>query len=47
MLRVVHKAALRVLEENGVDTSRFAGRAAGLSGAVQDAAPKKADLYDA
>lgn len=47
VLRVVHKAALRVLEENGVDTSRFAGRAAGLSGAVQDAAPKKADLYDA
>lgn len=47
VLRVAHAAALRVLEENGVDTDRFAGRSMAVSGAVQDPAPKKADLYDA
>ncbi|OON82142.1 hypothetical protein [Streptomyces tsukubensis] len=47
VLRVVHSAALRVLEENGVDTSRFGSRAGALSGMVQDASPRKADVYDA
>ncbi|WP_053913459.1 hypothetical protein [Streptomyces sp. TP-A0875] len=47
VLRAVHSAALRVLDENGVDTSKFGARSAALSGAVQDVAPKKADLYDA
>ncbi|MGW2744509.1 hypothetical protein [Streptomyces sp. NPDC001450] len=47
VLRVVHSAALRVLAENGVDTAKFGNRSSVLSGLVQDAAPKKADLYDA
>ncbi|MFD0313768.1 hypothetical protein [Streptomyces flavalbus] len=47
VLRVVHSAAIKVLKENGVDTEKFGSRSASLSGAVQDASPKKADLYDA
>ncbi|MFE0424519.1 hypothetical protein [Streptomyces sp. NPDC058953] len=47
VLRVAHAAALKVLEENGVDTERFGSRSLAVSGAVQDPAPKKADLYDA
>ncbi|PAZ11006.1 hypothetical protein CLM62_37715 [Streptomyces sp. SA15] len=47
VLRVVHAAAIRVLEENGVDTEKFGTRSAFLSTAVQDVSPKKADLYDA
>ncbi|MER0245163.1 hypothetical protein AAHZ94_24880 [Streptomyces sp. HSW2009] len=47
VLRVVHDAALRVLNDNGVDTDRFDKRSLALSGAVQDASPRKADLYDA
>jgi hypothetical protein len=47
VLRVVHAAAIRVLEDHGVDTEKFQGRAGGLSGAIQDPAPKKADVYDA
>ncbi|MFI1827738.1 hypothetical protein ACH41E_14980 [Streptomyces sp. NPDC020412] len=47
VLRVAHAAALKVLEENGVDTDRFSSRSMAVSGAVQDAAPRKADLYDA
>ncbi|WP_416370618.1 hypothetical protein [Streptomyces sp. PR69] len=47
VLRVAHAAALKVLEENGVDTERFGNRSMAVSGAVQDAAPKKADVYDA
>ncbi|WP_188271553.1 hypothetical protein [Streptomyces sp. CBMA152] len=47
VLRVVHAAAMKVLEENGVDTARFTNRAVMLSGAVQDPAPRKADWYDA
>ncbi|MET8825385.1 hypothetical protein ABZX40_00670 [Streptomyces sp. NPDC004610] len=47
VLRVVHAAAIRVLKENGVDTEKFGARSSFLSGAVQDAAPRKADLYDA
>ncbi|MER6916264.1 hypothetical protein ABT354_31775 [Streptomyces sp. NPDC000594] len=47
VLRAAHAAALKVLEENGVDTDRFAGRSLAVGGGIQDAAPKKADLYDA
>ncbi|MCP3817082.1 hypothetical protein NLX86_02660 [Streptomyces sp. A3M-1-3] len=47
VLRVVHTAAMRVLEENGVDTERFTNRSLFLSTLVQDPAPRKADVYDA
>jgi hypothetical protein len=47
VLRVVHSAALKVLAENGVDTERFGARSSALSGQVQDASPRKADVYDA
>lgn len=47
VLRVVHAAAIKVLEENGVDTEKFGARSAFLSTAVQDPLPKKADVYDA
>ncbi|WP_369256753.1 hypothetical protein [Streptomyces sp. R35] len=47
VLRVVHAAAIKVLEENGVDTEKFGTRSAFLSTAVQDPMPRKADLYDA
>ncbi|MCX4821782.1 hypothetical protein OG883_18185 [Streptomyces sp. NBC_01142] len=47
VLRVAHTAAMKVLEENGVDTERFGNRSMIVSGMVQDAAPRKADLYDA
>ncbi|WP_420823960.1 hypothetical protein [Streptomyces roseifaciens] len=47
VLRVVHEAALRVLKEHGVNTDRFNSRAMSLSGAVQDAKPGAADVYNA
>jgi hypothetical protein len=47
VLRVVHSAAIKVLEENGVDTEKFGNRSGLLSGAVQDPMPRKADVYDA
>lgn len=47
VLRVVHTAAIRVLEENSVDTERFGARSLFLSGQVQDPSPGKADVYDA
>ncbi|MFJ6796155.1 hypothetical protein [Streptomyces sp. NPDC091268] len=47
VLRAVHTAALRVLEENGADVDRFGNRSMIVSGLVQDAAPRKADVYDA
>lgn len=47
VLRVVHAAAIRVLDENGVNTEKFGTRSAFLSTQVQDAAPSKADVYDA
>ncbi|MFD5538680.1 hypothetical protein ACFWIJ_12750 [Streptomyces sp. NPDC127079] len=47
ILRAVHRAALRVLKEHDVDIDKFSSRASVLSGSVQDAAPKKADTYDA
>ncbi|MGW6909588.1 MULTISPECIES: hypothetical protein [unclassified Streptomyces] len=47
VLRVVHAAAIKVLDENGVDTEKFGTRSGFLSTAVQDASPRKADVYDA
>lgn len=47
VLRVVHSAAIKVLEENGVATEKFGMRSGFLSGAVQDPMPRKADVYDA
>ncbi|MGW3414687.1 hypothetical protein [Streptomyces sp. NPDC000888] len=47
VLRVVHSAAIKVLEENGVDTEQFGNRSSFLSTAVQDPMPRKADVYDA
>ncbi|MFI6655568.1 hypothetical protein ACIBL8_08660 [Streptomyces sp. NPDC050523] len=47
VLRVVHAAAIRVLNENGVNTEKFGSRSAFLSTAVQDPTPRKADVYDA
>ncbi|MEV0482361.1 hypothetical protein AB0I69_17380 [Streptomyces sp. NPDC050508] len=47
VLRVVHAAAIRVLDENGVDTEKFSSRSSALSGGVQEVSPKKADVYDA
>ncbi|GAA2593162.1 hypothetical protein [Streptomyces axinellae] len=47
VLRVVHSAAIRVLAENGCDVEKFGSRSLNLSGAVQDAKPGKADVYDA
>ncbi|OEU88793.1 hypothetical protein DB35_21380 [Streptomyces abyssalis] len=47
VLRVVHSAAMRVLEENGCDTEQFGNRSLVLSGLVQGAEPRKADAYDA
>ncbi|MGB8944228.1 MAG: hypothetical protein WCD21_28950 [Streptomyces sp.] len=47
VLRVVHSAAIKVLEENGVNTEKFGTRSGFLSGAVQDPMPRKADVYDA
>lgn len=47
VLRVVHSAAIKVLEENGADTEKFGNRSAFLSTAVQDPTPGKADLYNA
>ncbi|MFF1557514.1 hypothetical protein [Streptomyces sp. NPDC058279] len=47
VLRAVHNAAFRVLEENGVDTDRFLNRSSIMSGLIQEPAPRKADVYDA
>ncbi|MFD4528691.1 hypothetical protein ACFWP7_33235 [Streptomyces sp. NPDC058470] len=47
VLRVVHSASIKVLEENGVDTEQFGNRSSFLSTAVQDPMPRKADVYDA
>ncbi|MFJ8821947.1 hypothetical protein ACIREE_09180 [Streptomyces sp. NPDC102467] len=47
VLRVVHAAAIKVLEDHGVNTEKFGNRSGVLSGLVQDPAPRKADVYDA
>lgn len=45
VVRAVHNATLQMLDERGVDTSRFATRSIFLSGAAQSATPEKADEY--
>lgn len=47
VLRSVHAATFKVLEENGVDTERFTNRSSIMSGLIQEPAPRKADAYDA
>ncbi|MGW0466745.1 hypothetical protein ACWDX6_15890 [Streptomyces sp. NPDC003027] len=47
VMRAVHSATIKVLDDHGVDTERFTNRSLVLSGAVQDPGPKKADVYDA
>ncbi len=47
VLRVVHAASIKILKENGVDTEKFGNRSSFLSTAIQDASPRKADVYDA
>lgn len=47
VLRSVHAATFKVLEENGVDTERFTNRSSIMSGVIQEPAPRKADVYDA
>lgn len=47
VLRVVHAAAIKVLEQHGVDTEKFGARSMVLSGQVQSAEPGKADEYSA
>ncbi|UCM86832.1 hypothetical protein [Streptomyces marincola] len=46
VLRVAHAAALRVLDEHGVDITPFESRSQALSGQVQTAEPKHADRYN-
>ncbi|MFE5807466.1 MULTISPECIES: hypothetical protein [unclassified Streptomyces] len=47
VLRAIHAATFKVLEENGVDTDRFTNRSSIMSGLIQEPAPRKADVYDA
>ncbi|GAA2394724.1 hypothetical protein GCM10010420_20020 [Streptomyces glaucosporus] len=47
VLRAVHAAVLKVLKDNGVSTENFGARSGALSGLVQAAEPKRADVYDA
>jgi hypothetical protein len=47
VMRAVHAATIRVLDDHGVDTERFTNRSLILSGTVQEPGPKKADVYDA
>lgn len=47
VLRVVHAATIKVLQEHDVNVDKFLARAGALSGGVQDASPRKADSYDA
>ncbi|MFI1813700.1 hypothetical protein ACH414_25550 [Streptomyces sp. NPDC020422] len=47
VLRAVHAATIKVLDDHGVDTERFTSRSLILSGGIQDPGPKKADVYDA
>ncbi|MFI0983248.1 hypothetical protein ACH4SP_40310 [Streptomyces sp. NPDC021093] len=42
VLRVVHAAAIKVLDDHGVDTERFKGRSMVLSGMIQDPSPNDA-----
>ncbi|RST01732.1 hypothetical protein, partial [Streptomyces sp. WAC05950] len=46
VLRSIHTATFKVLEENGVDTERFTNRSSIMSGLIQEPSPRKADVYD-
>ncbi|MGW7319039.1 hypothetical protein [Streptomyces sp. NPDC054854] len=46
VLRSVHAATFKVLEENGVDTDRFTNRSSIMSGLIQEPSPRKADVYE-
>jgi hypothetical protein len=45
VIRAVHNATLQMLDQRGVDTSRFATRSLFLSATTQAVAPMKADVY--
>ncbi|MCS0636243.1 hypothetical protein NX801_11345 [Streptomyces sp. LP05-1] len=47
VMRAVHRATIRTLDDHGVDTERFSNRSMVLSGSVQDPSPRRADAYDA
>ncbi|MFF8259642.1 hypothetical protein [Streptomyces virginiae] len=47
VLRSIHTATFKVLEENGVDTERFTNRSSIMSGLIQEPSPRKADVYEA
>lgn len=47
VLRAVHNAAIRVLDDHGVNTEKFGSRSGALSLQIQDPSPGKADVYDA
>ncbi|MGA4945096.1 hypothetical protein [Streptomyces cinereoruber] len=47
VLRAVHNATIKVLDEHNVDTERFTNRSLVLGGGVQETSPRKADVYDA
>jgi multisubunit Na+/H+ antiporter MnhG subunit len=47
VVRAVHAAAIRFLDDNNVDTEKFVSRSLNLGGAVQGATPGKPDAYDA
>jgi hypothetical protein len=46
VLRAVHAATIRLLEEKGCETKQFGNRSDVLSGLVQGVEPKQADVYD-
>ncbi|MFE2557721.1 hypothetical protein ACFXGT_17160 [Streptomyces sp. NPDC059352] len=47
VLRAVHSATVKMLDDHNVDTERFTNRSLMLGGGIQDPGPKKADVYDA
>lgn len=47
VLRAVHAATVKMLDDHNVDTERFTNRSLLLGGGIQDPGPKKADVYDA
>ncbi|MFE7134583.1 hypothetical protein ACFVIM_27355 [Streptomyces sp. NPDC057638] len=46
VLRAAHAAAMKILDDNGVDIARFSSRSMAVSGAIQDPSLSKADLYE-
>ncbi|WP_405852595.1 hypothetical protein OG361_07705 [Streptomyces sp. NBC_00090] len=47
VLRAVHSATVKMLDDHNVDTERFTNRSLILGGGIQEPGPKKADVYDA